>query len=362
MAARELHAAIAQSDIVLAVFFCSPEYDLEQLAAELALLFGGVNLVGCTTAGEISSLGYGTGTLSGVSLAGSDFSVVTTRLDQLARFEFAAAQAAAAAAIETLRGRDKVVVARSTFAFLLVDGLSQQEESIVGALFHGMPDIRLVGGSAGDGLNFQQTFIYHEGRFRKDCAILNLIYTERPFVVFKTQHFIASEARMVVTEAFPLTRIVTEINGEPAAREYARVVGLLVDQLTPMVFAAHPVVVKVGGDYYVRSIQKVNDDGSLTFFCAIDVGVVLTVARGIDLIDNLEQAFEAVQTQVGDVELVLGCDCVLRRIEIQQRHLADEVSRIFIDNRVVGFATYGEQFNAMHVNQTFAGVAIGGER
>ncbi|HEX2670453.1 MAG TPA: FIST C-terminal domain-containing protein, partial [Polyangiaceae bacterium] len=135
-----------------------------------------------------------------------------------------------------------------------------------------------------------------------------------------------------------------------------------VDQLTPMVFAAHPVVVKVGGDYYVRSIQKVNDDGSLTFFCAIDVGVVLTVARGIDLIDNLEQAFEAVQTQVGDVELVLGCDCVLRRIEIQQRHLADEVSRIFIDNRVVGFATYGEQFNAMHVNQTFAGVAIGGER
>ena len=28
-------------------------------------------------------------------------------------------------------------------------------------------------------------------------------------------------------------------------------------------------------------------------------------------------------------------------------------------NNVIGFATYGEQFNAMHVNQTFTGVAIG---
>jgi signal transduction histidine kinase len=29
---------------------------------------------------------------------------------------------------------------------------------------------------------------------------------------------------------------------------------------------------------------------------------------------------------------------------------------------VIGFATYGEQYNAMHVNQTFTGVAIGQPR
>ena len=32
---------------------------------------------------------------------------------------------------------------------------------------------------------------------------------------------------MVVTEADPATRIVTEINAEPAGREYARLVGLM---------------------------------------------------------------------------------------------------------------------------------------
>ena len=35
------------------------------------------------------------------------------------------------------------------------------------------------------------------------------------------------------------------------------------------------------------------------------------------------------------------------------------VSELLAANRVVGFSTYGEQFNAMHVNQTFTGVAIG---
>jgi len=161
-----------------------------------------------------------------------------------------------------------------------------------------------------------------------------------------------------VTGAEPARRIVTEINGEPAAREYARMVGLAVDKLTPMIFAAHPVVVRVGGQNYVRSIQKVNDDESLSFFCAIDEGIVLTVAEGGDIVGNLEDAFAKIERELGPPALVLGCDCILRSIEIGQRGVRERIGAIFAANNVVGFATYGEQYNAMHVNQTFTGVAI----
>ena len=51
------------------------------------------------------------------------------------------------------------------------------------------------------------------------------------------------------------------------------------DELTPMSFAAHPLVVKIGGEYFCRSIRRLNEDGSLSFFCAIDEGVVLTLGR-----------------------------------------------------------------------------------
>lgn len=109
----------------------------------------------------------------------------------------------------------------------------------------------------------------------------------------------------------------------------------------------------------MRSIQRVNADGSLAFFCAIDEGIVLTVARGLNIIDNLEDTFEGLRQTIGEPELVLGCDCLLRKLELERKGLKQRAAEIFMNNRAFGFSTYGEQFNAMHVNQTFTGVAIG---
>ena len=167
---------------------------------------------------------------------------------------------------------------------------------------------------------------------------------------------------MVVTEADPVARIVTEINAEPAGREYARLVGLAVDKLTPMIFATHPVVVKVGGRYYTRSIQKVNEDESLSFFCAIDKGIVLTVARGTDLLQSVSRLFDEIALEIGPPQLVIGCDCVLRSLELEQSQLKEEAGKLFAANNVIGFSSFGEQFHAMHVNQTFTGVAIAASR
>jgi hypothetical protein len=202
--------------------------------------------------------------------------------------------------------------------------------------------------------------VYHHGAFHTDCALFTLVHTKLPFRVFKTEHFLASDQKMVITGADPARRLVTEINGEPAGREYARLVGLEVDKLTPFIFATYPVVVSVGNAIYVRSIQKVNEDESLTFFCAIDEGIVLTVAQGVDMVRNLEEAFASVRKEIGPPVLVLGCDCVLRYLETCQRGIRERIGEIFVANNVIGFATYGEQYNAMHVNQTFTGVAIGG--
>jgi hypothetical protein len=164
---------------------------------------------------------------------------------------------------------------------------------------------------------------------------------------------------MVVTEADPNARIVMEINAEAAAPAYARMVGLETQELSPLIFAAYPVLVKVGGEYHVRSIQKVEADGSLRFYCGIDEGLVLTVANGEDIAANLQSNLEALVRQVGNVDVILGFDCILRRLEAQQKQQTREVSNVLRKHNVVGFSTYGEQFRSMHVNQTFTGVAIG---
>lgn len=360
-AAADLRAGLGDRDLGCVLFFCSANRDLGAMAGAMAGQFGDAVVVGCSTAGEIGPGGYARGTVAAVGLPAAHFTAVAEPIGALSDFDLPQGHALVSQALARLESASTVPVgARTTFALLLIDGLSGREEWVVSALSLALGDIPLFGGSAGDQLRFDRTHVYFDGAFHSDGAVLLLVATDCPFTVFRTEHFVSTDRKMVVTAADPMARVVTEINGEPAAREYARMVGLGAGRrLTPMIFAAHPVVVRVGGVFYVRSIQKVNEDESLTFFCAIDEGIVLTVARGVDIVDNLKATLAGIRGQIGPPSVIIGCDCILRRLEIERRRLTRRMSSLLAANRVIGFNTYGEQYNAMHVNQTLTGVAIG---
>jgi len=358
-AVREFHAAVVQPGMELVVFFCSSEYALDVLAAEMSRLFAGLQVVGCTTAGEIGPAGYRQHSLSGVGFPAGSCVAVSGLLDRLGQFNIERGHDFAQALLQQLESKAPDASPENSFALLLIDGMSAREEPVAHALQHALGKIMLFGGSAGDDLKFAKTFVYSNGRFHSDSAALILMHTSLPFKIFKTQHFVPTEERLVVTEADPAKRIVKEFNGLPAATEYARLVGVDVQDLNPLRFAASPVVVMIDGTDYVRSIQKANADDSLTFFCAIEEGLVLRVAHGVNLVSNLEQTFDQIRAEIGPPQFVFGCDCILRNLEISQNGLKDRVGEIFRRNNTVGFSSYGEQFHGVHVNQTLTGIAIG---
>jgi hypothetical protein len=110
---------------------------------------------------------------------------------------------------------------------------------------------------------------------------------------------------------------------------------------------------------YLRAIGWVDQDQSITFLCAIDEGAILTLGKEVDFIQNLRQQFDQVRAQIGEPELVFTCDCFARLLEIERKGIKDQASDMMVTNNAVGFNTYGEQFNSMHINQTLTGVAIG---
>lgn len=358
-AVHEFHAAVLQPNMELVIFFCSSEYDLDVLAAEMTRLFAGVQVVGCTTAGEIGPAGYRQHSLSGVSFSVESCVAVSGQLDRLSQFDIVRGHDFVQDLLQRLESKAPDANADNSFALLLIDGLSMREEPVAHALQYALGEIALFGGSAGDELQFIKTFVYSDGFFRSDSAALILVRTALPFKIFKTQHFVPTNERLVVTAADTENRIVMEINGLPAAAEYARLLGVGVQELNSTRFAASPVVVMIDGTDYVRSIQKANPDGSLTFYCAIEEGLVLRVAHGAELVRNLEQAFDNIQAAIGPPQLVLVCDCVLRNLEISQNGLKDRVGQIFQRNNTVGFSSFGEQFHGVHVNQTLTGIALG---
>ncbi len=358
-AVGEFYTAVAHPDVELVIFFCSSKYDLQVLTEEINRLFAGIQVVGCTTAGEIGPAGYHSHSLSGVSFPAGSCVAVNGLLEELNRFDIARGHDFVQRLLQQLESRAPETVADNTLAFLLIDAMSRREEPVAHALQYALGEIGLFGGSAGDDMQFVKTDVYADGQFYSDSAVLILLNTSLPFEIFKTQHFVTTEKRLVVTEADPSRRIVFEIDGLPAAAEYARLVGVDVHELNALSFAAAPVVVMIDGTDYVRSIQKVNADGSLSFYCAIEEGIVLRVAYGVDLLHNLEQTFEHLRDKIGSPQLVLGCDCILRNLEISQNGLKERVGEIFRHYNTVGFSSYGEQYRGLHVNQTFTGCAIG---
>ena len=365
--AGEARAAVAdfaqqvgQPQMSLVLFFCSAAYDLAVLAEELNKRFSGVPVVGCTTAGEIGPAGYRERSLTGMSFPADSFTAVNGCLEGLAGFEIAAGRAFAQDLLGRLEVHDDGAKSGNCFGLLLIDGLSMREEPVALALQDGLGAIPMIGGSAGDDLRFERTSVFQGGEFHSDSAALVLVRTHLPFRIIKTQHFVSDGERMVVTEVDAGRRIVKEINGLLAVDEYARIVGVPADSLTPNHFAAWPVVVMIDGTDYVRSIQQANPDGSLTFYCAIDEGVVLRVAHGRDMLGALEAAFAGLTADLGELQGMLVCDCILRNLEATREGHKEAYGEIFRRHHAVGFSTYGEQYAGVHINQTLTGIAIGG--
>lgn len=355
-AVKDLAEKLQQERMAGVIFFCSARYDLEKIASAVNKEFS-CSVVGCTTAGEVGST-YQDGGIVGVSFSADAFGLHTAIIENLKDFNINSSKEIVDDLIQDVsiaEGLDH----EKMFGFLLIDGLSMQEEQIVSCLHQSLGGVPIIGGSAGDDLTFTKTHVFCNGAFQSGVAAFTLIKTHLPFKTFKFQHHKPSKKDMVVTEADPSTRRVLEINGGPAAEELASVIGIKKEELTLEVYSTNPVMLQIGNDWYVRAIQSVHEDGSITFACAIDRGLPLTVGEVTDLLPTLEEQIRTVKNTFINVHLMLGCDCVHRRLEIIETGLKEEVESLLQQVKFVGFNTYGEQFNSIHVNQTLTCVVIG---
>ena len=357
-AVAELTGQLAPLDeLAFVLVFVSAHHDAEEIAAALAAALPDVAHAGCSTAGEIAPEGLIDGGLVALGFPADDFAIACAPLRDLSRFGLEEGGELVADLRRRLigpGGPDE----RDLFALTLLDGLCQREEVILAALQRALHDIPLVGGSNGDDLSFQNTFVISGGEVMRDSGLLMLVRSGRPFRVFKSDHFEPTSRKLVVTACDPDNRVVSELDAEPAWEAFAAATRISEGPADGNQFAAHPLLVRVGGEYYCRSIQKMNMDGSLSFYCAIDTGVVLTVAETRDMATALEETLAALDADLGGIDFVLGFDCVHRRLEAESRQVLGRIADLFRRYRVIGFNTYGEQFDAMHLNHTFTGVAF----
>ncbi len=356
-AINEIYSQIFQENIGVVIMFCSSNYNCPILAKEIKLTFQNVLVFACTTAGEIGSTGYIKDGITAVSISGNSASFNLINIPNISQFDIEKSDKLVTSFKEKNSGFS--VNPNKFVGLLLIDGLSKLEDKFIFNLSKSFYPMEIIGGSSGDDLKMEKTFVYNDGEFLSNFASLLIIESKAAFLTFKTHHFIPTDKKLIVTEADYKERIVYELNAEKAAIEYANMLGLTVRDLNTSVFAKHPLMIKVGYDWYVRAIAQMNDDLSLSFLCSLDVGTVLTLAIGKDIKTDLIDKITDLKSMLGNISLIIAFDCILRRIEIESNDLEKDINNILAKENFIGFSTYGEQCDSIHVNQTMTGIAFG---
>ena len=341
--------------------FFSYNYDLAKIEEYLKSYLPYQKIVGCTTCGNISTTGYSDKSILLVGFCDESFQLLFEKIENLNTLPQAKVND------KILRIQDKFLKQFSslenfsaTFCLQLFDGLSKNEERVTHLMRENFGyDITLLGASAGDNLNFQDTKVLYKGKFVSNAVVLVFVQTKLLFQAFSLHHLEATENLLVVTKADHITRRVYELNGLPAAEAYSQAIGYEVDQTSKSeVFALNPLVVEINGQAYPRSIQKCLSDKSLLFYSAIDIGVILRVAHRKNLYDETKNFLASLKGQFAKDYFILGFDCILRKLEANNLDLIPKMEALFANNTIHGFCTYGEQYNASHRNQTFTAIAL----
>ncbi|MCF6235440.1 MAG: FIST C-terminal domain-containing protein [Gammaproteobacteria bacterium] len=353
IAAALLKDKIYQKNMAGVIFFCSPNYNLELLGKSLEKHFD-CPVIGCTTAGEIGE-NYTDNSIVGISFSSKAFKLTPTLIKDVSHVN--------SETIEKLKSTSNTLSAfKNKVGFLLVDGMSAKEESVINTIYNIFSPLPIIGGSAGDGMRFEKTFVYSEGIFHHNAAVFTVIETLLDFEIFKLQHFSPSDIDFVITQSDPEKRIVYEIDGEPATEYFASLFNIPIDELSTESFTQHPTMLKIGSEWYLRSFTVVNSDGSLYTACAIENGTPLTLGKPEDILQSLEEQISQLKQKFSNIQLTLGCDCLSRKLEITACDLTAKVEEKLNQINLYGFNTYGEQYNSIHVNQTLTGITFGTKR
>lgn len=335
------------SDVKMVLYFASSKFDQEQLAARMNQAFAGSTVIGCSTAGEI---------VSGKMLKGS----VVTMLLGHDMVEDVNIQI-----IENIKTRDTVSNAFSAFeayygtpmatmdftkyvGMILIDGLSVAEERIMDKIGN-LTNVTFIGGSAGDDLNFKQTFVCAHGKVYSDAAILALLKPAKGFDVIKTQSFKDLDIRLTATKVDEASRKVLEFNGKPALKAYADALGVDTAQAQNR-FMTNPLGLMVEGEPFVRSPQKADGD-SIVFYCNIIEGMELNILESGDIISDTKEAIASKEHELGGIEGIINFHCILRTLELEKKNKTKEYGEVFTRIPTIGFSTYGEEYLG-HINQT----------
>jgi hypothetical protein len=312
----------------------------ELIMAEIRNHYPKAEIVGCTTAGEIQDTKIYDDSLclTAIEFTHSSITVQSASITNSSVLEV----------VKNLANGIKKEGLR--YVMVLSDGHQINGTELVNGLQASLPEnVLITGGLAGDGTNFNETLVWHNGAAKLGQIVLVGFYGDKLSL---------GHGCIGGWDAFGPDRTITksegnvlyELDNSPALALYKKYLGPHADDL-PASALLFPLVLKIDNKRMTRTILNINEaDGSMVFAGDVPEGATVQLMRAntANLIDGAEVAAEHALSKTSANAtngLAMLISCVGRRI-VLGKHCEEEleVAKDILGEQwsYTGFYSYGE--------------------
>jgi len=324
------------------ILLCAIDFEYQELLKAINENWPGLELIGCTTDGEVSSkVGFSEDSVVLILFASDTIDITAGIGEGLANnLEFACKKAVEIASSKSDR--------ESALCIALPDALSHSGQSIVNSLVGELgKDVPLIGGAAGDQWQLEKTFQFFNGNVYNGSVPVLLFSgpLEFSYALGLGCNLVGEEATVTKSDG----SLLQEINSEPAVKYYQNMVGSGVNRATEIPLA---VLTENGEIDYLRTPATDFDEetGSVPMFADISEGTKVSKAlmSKDSLLSSCAEAGKTVLNRYPSVSkpsIALLFSCAGRKIWLGTR--TGEEQKLLsgvIDSSIpsAGFYTYGE--------------------
>ena len=367
LAAEELCAGLGSTVPKLVVMFASRDRDHTALNRALReRLPKGTRLIGASTGGEIDRDGMHMSSIVIAALSG-DLEVGLGLGKDLTRNASAAGEAAIRGAAQQLGARPADLGSRKYVALVIDDAFRfRKEELLLGAMAMNQALVAVGGGAYDTELDYAKAsaLVHVDGQVVTDAVAIALFRTDAPWAALRSHWYAPTGQTLRITKIDETAKRALEIDGRPAARRYADLLGVGIDDLEfgkPTGFAHRPTALRVGREYFIRSPWKPLPDGSILFANMLEEGSELELVQATDIVESTRRFFQSeLPARVPSPRAALLFQCGGRKLFADNTGRASEFSDAFSAAPPCGGMTVlFEIYCGFHINTTLTTLAFG---
>ncbi len=355
--AAELLSGLDQGSPLVVVFFAHISLDGREIGDALRARFPGASVIGCSANGVFADRGYAVKGASAIALGPTIVKRTASTLARIGDGVAVGIRAAAQRLSASLGSSLRELPYEHYVGLALLEGAGCKEEQINERLGDEAPLLRFVGGSAGDDIQFKETWAYCDGDYATDGCALVVLEMACPFTFIQTCNFEPTDRMVTVTRADPSHRLLLELDGRPAAEVFAEWAGKPASELAFSDMLAHPLGLIIEGRTFTRSPVRVDGTG-MFMACGISEGTELNVMRHVDLVSDTREKLAKLTEELGGTpDGAVLFNCAYRMIEAQIVGSEGPYQATLSAIPHAGLHSNGETYLG-HMNQTLTGLAF----